>query len=105
MAKEENSSGLSDLEVEEEVRKIEAALDAEPGLIDLDRMGKAMIILGTIFFVTYMALLVLSTMVLASDSWGMFNFWSIGRFLVVTISCIGMIIVGYLMTTNRSIPS
>ena len=104
MAEEERTI-LSDEEADEEVRRIEAALDAQPGIIDFDRMGKAMVILGTIFFVSYMVLLVLSTMVLASDSWGMFNFWSVGRFLVVSITCVGMIVVGYFMTTNRSIPS
>ncbi len=104
MAKEEISV-LSDEEVDEEVRKIEAALDAQPSIIDFDRMGKAMVILGTIFFVSYIALLVVSTMVLAEENWGMFNLWSTGKFLVVGIVCIGMIVTGYLMTTNRSITS
>lgn len=104
MAEEENIE-LSDEDVNEEIRKIEATLDAEPGLIDLDRVGKALVILGTTFFVSYIALFLLSTMVQAEESWGIFNLWDIGRFLIISISCIGMIVVGYLMTTNRSIPS
>ena len=102
---EDEKIELSDEEVDEEVRKIEAALDAQPGIIDFDRMGKAMVILGTIFFVSYMALLIISTMVLAEERWGMFNLWSISRFLIVSITCIGMIVVGYLMAANRSITS
>ena len=102
---EEDVPRLSDQEVDEEVRKIEAALDAEPGFLDLDRIGKTMVILGLIFFVSYMALFLLSTLVQAEESWGMFNFWSVSQVLVVSITCIGMIVVGYLMTTDRSIPS
>ena len=91
MAKDESSSRLSDEEVDEEVRKIEAVMDAEPGFIDLDRIGKTMIILGLVFYVSYIALFLLSTMVQVEETWGMFNIWSTAQFLVVNVICIEII--------------
>ena len=99
---EEELFGSSDAEVEEELRRIEAEIDAEsgPGIIDLDRIGKTMIIIGTIFFVTYIGLMILSTMVQAEESWGIFNLWSISRFLMITVGSILMIVIGYLLTVR-----
>ena len=102
---EEEKFGEPDTEVDEEIKRIEDELDSQPGLIDFDRVGKTMVILGTVFFVSYIALFLLSTMVQVEESWGAFNFMSVSQFVVVNITCIAMIIVGYLMITNRSIPS
>ena len=96
---------LTEAEVDAEVMRIEEELDSQPGYVDFDRLGKTMVILGTIFFVSYMALFILSFFGKASDSWSPFEFWSVGQFLVVTISCIAMILIGYMMTSDRSIPS
>ncbi len=97
---EEDSLMSSDAEVEAELKRIEDEMDAEPGLIDIGRLGQGMIMLGTISFVTYFALTLLSTEVLASDSWGMFNFWSVNRFLAVAVISLGMIIFGYILAKS-----
>ena len=99
---EEEMFGSSDAEVEAELRKIEADIDAEsgPGIIDLGRIGKTMVILGTIFFVTYIGLVILSTMVQAEESWGIFNLWSVSRFMMITVGSILMIVIGYLLTVR-----
>ncbi|MCK4757438.1 MAG: hypothetical protein KAS67_03200 [Thermoplasmata archaeon] len=99
---EEELFGSSDAEAEAEIRRIEAEIDAEsgPGIIDLDRIGKAMVILGTIFFVTYIGLLIISTMVQAEESWGIFNLWSVSQFLMITVGSILMIGIGYFLTVR-----
>ena len=94
---EEDGLMSSNAEIEAELKRIEDEIDAEPGFIDIGRIGQGMVILGTIAFATYFALTLLSTAVLASDSWGVFNFWSINRFLAVSVFSLFMIILGYIM--------
>ncbi len=97
---EEDSLISSDIEVEAELKRIEDEMDAEPGFLDVPRIGQTMIILGTIGFVSYFMLTMISALVLASESWAIFNFWSTNRFLVVSFICLGMIIFGYILSQS-----
>ena len=89
---------MSEEEVEAELARIEEEIDAEPGVFDFDRIGKALMLFGLIIFVCYFILVLVSFAVPAESNWKIWNLWHIGKFLAVSFISLAMMVLGYLLS-------